>query len=106
MIKSSLAVLVGIFAWGLAATLGNWILRAALPGYSAVEKAMAFALTMLFWRLVLGLVSSLCAGAASAAVAADGSRAVAVTAGVLLLLFLPIHYSLCPSSLYGITYSF
>ena len=58
MIKSSLAVLVGIFAWGLAATLGNWILRAALPGYSAVEKAMAFTLTMLFWRLVLGLVSS------------------------------------------------
>jgi hypothetical protein len=93
MLRSSFAVIAGIFVWGLVATVGNWIVRAALPGYSAVEAAMAFRLPMLLCRLALGLVSSLCAGAVCAAAAVQESRAVAVAAGLLLLLFLPVHYS-------------
>ncbi len=94
MIRSTLSVLVGILTWFVVATVLNWLLRAALPGYSAVEKAMAFTLTMLLCRLALGLISSFCAGAASAAVSRQGSRAPAATAVCLVLLFLPVHYSL------------
>jgi hypothetical protein len=96
MIRSSLAIIVAIFAWGLVATVGNWLLRAALPGYAAVETTFAFTLAMLFFRLALGLVSSLCGGAVCAAVAAQRSRAVWITGFILLLLFLPLHYSIWP----------
>jgi hypothetical protein len=94
MIRSGLAVIASIFVWGLVATVGNWVLRAVLPDYSAVEATFGFTLTMLLSRLALGLVSSLCAGAVCAAVARQRNRAVWVTAIILLLLLLPIHYSL------------
>jgi hypothetical protein len=94
MTRSILAVIASIFVWGLVATVGNWVLRAVLPGYSAVEATLDFTLPMLLSRLALGLVSSLCAGAMCAAVARQRNRAVWVTAIILLLLFLPIHYSL------------
>jgi hypothetical protein len=94
MIRSSVAVIVAIVVWTLVATVGNWLLRAAVPGYAVVEATFAFTLAMLFWRLALGLVSSLSAGAACAAVAAQRSHAVAITAIILLAIFLPIHYSI------------
>jgi hypothetical protein len=94
MIRATLAVIASIFLWGLVATVGNWVLRVVLPGYSAVEATFGFTLAMLLSRLALGLVSSLCAGAMCAAVARQRKRAVWVTAIILLLLFLPIHYSL------------
>jgi hypothetical protein len=94
MIRSSSAVIASIFVWGLVATVGNWVLRAVLPGYSAVEATFGFTLTMMLSRLTLGIVSSLCAGAMCAAVARQRNRAVWVTAIILLLLFLPIHHSL------------
>ena len=57
MIRSILAVIVAVVTWFIVATIGNWILRAALQGYSAVEVSMNFTLTMMICRLVLGLLS-------------------------------------------------
>ena len=69
MIRSVLVVIVAVFTWFIVATIGNWILRAALPGYSEVEVPMTFTLTMMICRLILGLVSSLGAGFVCAAIA-------------------------------------
>ena len=93
MIRSILAVIVAVIAWFIVATIGNWILRAALPDYSAVEVAMNFTLTMMICRLILGLVSSLCAGFACATIARN-SIAPKVAAALMVVLFLPVHYML------------
>ena len=93
MIRSILAVIVAVITWFLVATICNWILRAALPGYSAVEVSMNFTFTMMICRLVLGLLSSLCAGFVCATIARN-RVAPKVAGAVMVVLFLPVHYML------------
>ena len=93
MLRSILAVIVAVITWFLVATIGNWVLRAALPGYSAVEVAMTFTLTMMICRLILGLVASFCAGFVCGGIARN-SVAPKVAAGIMVVLFLPVHYML------------
>src|SRR5260370_30769621 len=93
MIRSILAVIVAVITWFIVATIGNWILRAALPGYSAVEVSMNFTFTMMICRLVLGLLSSLCAGFVCATIARN-TVAPKVAGAVMVVLFLPAHYML------------
>jgi hypothetical protein len=93
MIKSAAAVILGVIVWFVVATIGNWMIRALLPGYSEVEAAMTFTLPMQLARLAVGLASSLCAGAACAAIVGR-SKTIAVLAGLMVLLFLPVHYGL------------
>ncbi len=93
MIRSILAVIVAVITWFIVATIGNWILRAALPGYSAVEVSMNFTFTMMICRLVLGLLSSLCAGFVCATIARN-RVAPKVAGAVMVVLFLPVHYML------------
>ena len=94
MLRSIVAVIVAVVSWFIVATVINWILRAALPGYSVAEVSMNFTLTMMIWRLVLGLVSSLCAGLVCAAIAGRGNAAPKLAAAIMVLLFLPVHYML------------
>lgn len=54
---------------------------------------MNFTLTMLLLRLLLGAVSSFGAGFVAAWIA-QRNVAVRILAGVLLVLFLPVHYTL------------
>jgi len=91
MVRSILAVIIAVITWFIVATIGNWILRLVLPGYSAVEATMTFTLTMMICRLLLGLVSSLFAGFVCGAIARN-RVAPKVAAGVMVLLFLPGHY--------------
>lgn len=84
----------GLVAWMLVATLGNLLLRFAWPGYADVEKEMTFTLGMLVARLFLGALSSLCAGSTAAWIARRDGRVVTILAGVLFLLFIPVHYEL------------
>jgi len=93
MIRSILAVIVAVISWFIVATIGNWILRAALPGYSAVEVSMNFTFTMMICRLVLGLLSSLCAGFVCATIARN-TVPPKVAGAVMVVLFLPVHYML------------
>src|SRR5258705_617907 len=84
----------GLLAWVVVATVGNRVLRAAWPGYAAVEVAMKFTLAMLLLRLLLGALSSLCAGFFAAWIAKGNRVAVTVLAGLLLVAFIPVHYTL------------
>jgi hypothetical protein len=93
MVKSIVAVVVAVVTWFVVATIGNWILRAELSGYAAVEASMDFTLTMMICRLILGLVSSLSAGFVGATIARN-RIAPKVAAAIMVILFLPVHYML------------
>ena len=94
MIRSAMAVVMGVVTWVLVATVCNWVLRAGLPGYAVAESAMAFTLPMLFGRLAVGLVASLAAGVACGAISRSKRPAGAVLAALMVLMFLPVHYKL------------
>lgn len=94
MVRNIAGVAGGLVVWMLVATLGNLALRLAWPSYAEVEKEMTFTLAMLVARLILGAVSSLCAGAAVAWITKRDARVVAIFAAVLFALFVPVHYSL------------
>jgi len=94
MTRGIAGVAAGLVAWMLVATLGNLVLRFAWPGYADVEKEMMFTPGMLAARLLLGALSSLCAGLTAAWVAKRDGRVVAILAGVLFALFIPVHYEL------------
>ena len=93
MLRSIVGVIVAVVTWFVVATLVNWIFRAALPGYSVAEVSMNFTLTMMILRLVLGLVSSLCAGFVCALIAGR-KAAPRIVAAIMVVLFLPVHYML------------
>jgi hypothetical protein len=76
------------------ATLANLLVRALLPGYAAAEPTMSFTLAMMVARLGMGIVSSLAAGFACAAVAHGNGVAVYSCAALIVLFFLPVHYNL------------
>ena len=84
----------GLVAWFLIATVGNLALRIAWTGYAEVEKAMTFTLAMMVARLVLGALSSLGAGLTVAWITKRNGRMAQVLAGILFVLFVPVHYSL------------
>ena len=93
-VKTILAVIGAIVAWIVVATLGNFVLRAALPGYVAVEKSMEFTLAMLCARLMLGVVSTIAAGFVVGWLTARRPVPVRAFALVLLLCFVPMHVQL------------
>jgi hypothetical protein len=93
MLRTAWGVAAGLLAWAVVANIGNLVLRAVLPGYTEVEKAMNFTLVMMLSRLLLGAVSSVCAGFATAWIAKRRTAA-RILAGILLVVFLPVHYSL------------
>src|SRR5262249_53212041 len=85
------AVIAGLVAWILVATVLNLALRAAWPDYHAAEIVFNFTLAMKFARLVLGAVSSISAGFVAAWI--GKSRPAAAILGIVLLcLFIPDHY--------------
>lgn len=94
MLRAGAAVVGGFLAWVVVATIGNLVLRAAWPRYAEVEVAMNFTLAMLLLRLLLGAVSALCAGFVAAWIAIGNGAAVKVLAGLMLVAFLPVHYTL------------
>jgi hypothetical protein len=94
MLRVLVAIVVAVVVWLVAATLGNMLLRAALPGYGAVEASMAFTLAMQVGRLAVGVLSTFAAGLACSAVARGKSAPVYVFAVLLLLCFVPVHYGL------------
>jgi hypothetical protein len=93
-IKIAMAVLLGLVVWFLVATVANLFLRAALAGYADAERAVQFTLPMLLSRLVVGALSSVAARLACASVMRDLPAAAKVLAIALVLLFIPVHYSL------------
>jgi hypothetical protein len=93
-VKIVLSVVIGFVVWFTVATLGNFGLRAALPGYVEAEPALSFTLPMLLARLGLGVVNSIVAGFVCAMVLRSQPRTVKFFAIALVVFFLPVHYSL------------
>ena len=94
MWRTVASVIAGLVAWTIVATILNFGLRAALPGYHAAEATLQFTMAMKVGRLSLAALASLAAGAAVRAVA-PASRSVTWVAGAIVLaLFLPVHYQL------------
>jgi len=89
-----LAVLAGLVAWTAIAIVGNFQIRALIPGYTAVEPSMAFTTPMLFSRLALAFVSTCGAGAICATAARSDKAAGVALATTLLVVFVPMHISL------------
>jgi hypothetical protein len=94
MARGAAAIVAGLIAWVVVATVGNLLVRAAMGGYAEVEVAMAFTLGMLLLRLLVGAVASFCAGFVAAWISKRNGTAVKILAGVLLVFFLPVHYRL------------
>jgi hypothetical protein len=88
------AVVCGLVAWIIIATVLNWMMRAGWPGYAEAEAPMTFTLPMMLGRLAVGGLSSVGAGIALALVAKRGGSAAMVLGVLLLAAFLPVHYRL------------
>jgi len=91
MKRSILAVVTGLVVWVLVVSLLNRGLRFGLAGYAVAEPTMTFTLGMKIARLILGALSSLAAGAATAAIASSNPRLPWVVGAILLVAFLPEH---------------
>jgi hypothetical protein len=95
MIRSTIAVIAGLLAWGVCAVMLNFVLRLTLPGYAAAEPQMQFTTGMMLARLALpGGIPSVAAGLTGAWIAPRNGRVIAVLIAILLLVFVPAHYNL------------
>jgi hypothetical protein len=91
MLKLIGGVVAGLIAWIVLVSALDWILRNGWHDYAAVEKSMAFTIPMMAVRLAMSAVCSLAAGLAAARL---DKRAPLIAGTILLLLFIPVHYSL------------
>lgn len=94
MVKTVAGIVAGLIVWFVVATLVNLAFRVLWPGYAEVERAMNFTLAMLVARLLLGALSSLCAGFTVAWIAKGSGSAVKVVGVLLTAVFIPVHYGL------------
>lgn len=90
-VRFVLALVAALVAWTVVATIINFGLRAAIPGYHAEELAVSFSLGSQIARLAMSLVATAAAGIA-AVVVSQGAASSALVAGLLMLaMFIPIH---------------
>jgi hypothetical protein len=94
MLRQIGGALAGIVAWIALVIALNAILRRLWPDYAAVEKTMAFTAPMMIARLSMSGVSSLLSGAIAAVLGRDRFKPALAAGIVLLLFFIPVHYSL------------
>lgn len=94
MKRSILALVAGLVLWALVATLLNRGLRAGLPGYALAEPTMTFTLGMKVARLLLGVLASLAAGAATGRMAPSRTGLPWVLGAIILAAFIPVHVQL------------
>jgi hypothetical protein len=94
MLRKAGAVIWGLFAWVVVSSIGDRLLRLGWPAYAAAEPVMIFTLGMMGARLLIGAVSTLAGGFVAGYVCDKHRGTVLVTGAFLLLLFLPVHYSL------------
>jgi hypothetical protein len=94
MIRKVAGVAAGLVAWIAVATVANLLLRVSWSGYAAAEVSSTFTPGMLLARLVVGALSSICAGFAIASIIKSRGTAVTILGVVLIALFIPVHYRL------------
>jgi hypothetical protein len=94
MARAIAGVVAGVIVWMLIATIGNLAMRVTWPSYAEVEAAMRFTPEMMISRLFLGALSSLGAGWLVARITNQRRGAIYVLVGILIVVFIPVHYAL------------
>jgi hypothetical protein len=95
VIRAIVAVVLGLFVWGLCATGLDFLLRLSLAGYAAAEPQMQFTTSMMIARLALpGALPSIVAGFSGAWIARGNRWVIVALVTILLVVFLPAHYQL------------
>ncbi|MDQ2961654.1 MAG: hypothetical protein M3R31_00640 [Pseudomonadota bacterium] len=94
MIRTIAGIVAGLIVWFIVATIGNLLFRVAWPGYVEAELATMFTPVMMVARLLLGALSSICAGLAVAWITKGNGTAAKVLGIVVTAMFVPVHYSL------------
>jgi len=89
-----LAGICGYLVWWIVGIAGFWLLRVSWRDYVAVEPALAFSLAMQLSRLLVAALCSVCAGLAIGFIARRVSYTPWIVGAVLVLQFLPTHYTL------------
>ena len=86
-------VIAGLVTWIVVVSALDFVLRFSWHDYGVVERAMTFTLPMMAARLSESAVSSLVSGFVAATVE-RGRWAALIAGSILLLLFLPEHYTI------------
>lgn len=94
MIRTVAGIVAGLIVWFMVATIVNLLFRVAWPGYVEAEISTMFTLVMLVARLLLGALSSVCAGLTVAWITKGNGTAAKVLGIVLTVMFVPVHYGL------------
>ena len=94
MWRTIASVIAGLAAWAVVATLINFGIRAAIPGYHAAETTLDFTLTMKVARLLMAVLTSLAAGGIVSLIAPGKKWAPWTVAFILLAGFVPEHVRL------------
>jgi hypothetical protein len=94
MWRTVLAIVAGFVAWFCIGAVGFALMRAFWPEYAQAEPEMVFTLPMQLARLTVAAACSVGGGWLAALVAKGASRPAWWLGGLLLIMFLPIHYSL------------
>jgi hypothetical protein len=88
------SIVAGLVAWAVVATVLNFALRAAIPGYHAAEATLQFTMAMKIGRLTEAALTSLTAGAIVGLIAPSKKWAPWLAGLVVLGMFLPVHVKL------------
>ena len=91
MKRSILACLAGLLTWIVVVTVINRVLRLGLPNYTAAEQSLQFTLGMKWARLLMAIVTSLVAGAATRWISPSSRWAPSIVGSVVLAMFAPWH---------------
>ena len=94
VLKTLLAIVLAFVTWFVAATLGNFVLRAVSPDYRVQEAALSFSLAAQIGRLVLGLAATFAATLVALLIVRRNLRVAVATGCLLLVFFIPVHVSL------------
>jgi hypothetical protein len=94
MIRNIGAIIAGIVAWVVIATILDRAMRLFWPEYAAAVPVMVFTLPMMFARLTEGAITTIASGFINRVIARTSLWPAVVQGTAILLLFLPIHYNL------------
>lgn len=94
MLRKILGAVAGIVVWTVLVVAFDFVLRNVWHDYAAVEKAMAFTVPMMAARLAMSGAGSLVSGAVAASLGRDRFTSALIAGATLLVIFLPIHYSI------------
>ena len=94
MKRSILACLAGLLMWVIVVTVINRVLRLSLPNYTVAEHTLQFTLGMKWARLLMAIVTSVVAGAATGWISRSSRWAPLIVGSVVLAMFVPVHIAI------------